>query len=45
MKIGEKGILYHVIYEDEKPKHKLLVKGVKTNKALMNKEIRWWYHG
>jgi|8_EtaG_2_1085327.scaffolds.fasta_scaffold40335_3 hypothetical protein len=28
----EKGVLHHMIYEDEKLKHKLLVQGVTTNK-------------
>ena len=49
----EKGVLHHIIYEDEKLKHKLLVQGVTTNKDIegdicdslwkYNKKIKWLY--
>jgi len=48
----EKGVLHHIIYEDEKPKCKLIVQGVTTNKNYKgyrlsswgyNKKIKWLY--
>jgi hypothetical protein len=48
-----KGVLHHIIYEDEKPKCKLIVQGVKTdsycayqdipNLWVKNKRIKWLY--
>ena len=43
--VNKIGSLVHVIYEDNFPKYKLLVRGVKTNDTLMKKKIRWLYHG
>ena len=43
--VNKIGSLVHVIFEDNFPRYKLLVKGVRTNKSLVNKEIRWWYYG
>ena len=43
--VNKIGSLVHVIFEDNFPRYKLLVKGVRTNKSLVNKQIRWWYYG
>jgi|TARA_R100001510_G_C7566528_1_gene144620 hypothetical protein len=43
--VNKIGSLVHVIYEDNFPKYKLLVRGVKTNDTFVNKKIRWLYHG
>ena len=44
--VNKIGSLVHVIFEDEKPRYKLLIKGVKTNTNLkLNQKVRWWYYG
>ena len=43
--VNKIGSLVHVIFEDNFPRYRLLVKGVKTNDNLLNKKIRWLYHG
>ena len=44
--VNKIGSLVHVIFEDNFPRYRLLVRGVKTNtNYYANQKIRWWYYG
>ena len=44
--VNKIGSLVHVIFDNDLPRYKLLVRGVKTNtNYYANQKIRWLYYG